>query len=111
VLWDQLLQEAVGRSPTSSPSSIAMSASLEFLGDQLIGKDGEKPLLISDIEMQEVMYKFESSQILHYARMFANSSEWVEVVLLMGYANYGEQLVGHLCMITYFQAKERREMW
>jgi hypothetical protein len=28
--------------------------------DQLIRKDGEKPLLISDIEMQEVMYKFES---------------------------------------------------
>jgi hypothetical protein len=60
VLQDQLLQEAVGRSPTSSLSSIAMSASLGFLGDQLIGKYGKKPLLISDTEMQEVMYKFES---------------------------------------------------
>jgi len=37
-----------------------MSISLEFLGDQLIGKDGEKPLLIFDTEMQEIMYKFES---------------------------------------------------
>ena len=58
-----------------SPSSIVMSAGIEFLGDQLIGKNGENSLLITDIEMQEVMYKFESLPVLCYAIMFENSNK------------------------------------
>lgn len=68
VLQDQLLHEAIGRIPKTSLSSIVMLISLKFLRDQLIGRDGEKPLLIFDTEMQEVMYKFESftNPIIHH---------------------------------------------
>ena len=52
---------------------------------------------------------FRVSQVLHYAIMFANSSEWVGVVSLTGFVNCGEQLIGHLCRGIHFQAKERRE--
>lgn len=107
VLRDQLLQDVVGRTPKVSPSSIAMSTNIEFLRDQLIGKDGEKLLLILDTEIQEVMYKFKS--FTNPTLMILNSSEWVGVVLLTGYANCEEQLVGHLCRKTYILAKEIRE--
>ena len=38
--------------------SIAMLASLDLLGDQLISKDREKLLLICNTKMQKLMYKF-----------------------------------------------------
>lgn len=50
------MHEVVGR----TSKSIAMSASLDFLGDQLNRKYGEKPLLISNIDIHKVVYKLKS---------------------------------------------------
>lgn len=60
VLRDQLLQKTLGRTPKASPSSMVISANLQFKGNQLIGKDKEKLLHISYTEMQKVMYKFKN---------------------------------------------------
>lgn len=60
VLRDRLISEAVDRTPKASPSSITMSASLEFLGDLLLGEEGEPSVQMTDTEMQDVMHKFES---------------------------------------------------
>lgn len=101
MLRDQLLQKTIGRTLKASLSSIAMSTSLEFLEDQHIGKDGDKPLLISDIKMQETMWKFDrfTGPILHqnvwkFKRMDKNNI--IDTVF--------ERCVGHLCRRTNFQA-------
>ena len=73
-----------------------MSASIDFLGDQFIGNDGEKPLLIFDSEIQEVMYKSESFTSPTLCYNVCKFKQMGRSGVIDG-ACYGEQLVGHLC--------------
>ena len=56
VVRDQLLPEIAGRTSKASSSSITISTSHEFLGDDLISKDREKPLFTYDTKMQKMMH-------------------------------------------------------